>query len=423
MAPNHTATLSLPSTRKSDVASPDVVGQHGRGGSSMLPTSHQKTRVGLQLQVNTRHLAAHHLKAYPQCSVDIPSSQHAHEYPAHDSHVSPSHVLSGKRLPRMHSSSSSSPQQIKPSVVLGKRKAEVLDLEQLRATKSHTILHDSNHGHLPDVPGTLEVGGDETNLNPEGDNLSVFTNMPPMPSLPGNGADAGSPVAVPIPGFDHKSPMEGQNSDQGTLSLVNPNKSLEPTKSHGAMDTTPIANMIPGKRPKGQELSSPCKGKQTVENHQRSCSTDTTSSNSSTSLEKTQTPSAEGSERSEDEEKQEGSRKLNRFIQQVQEWADMLEDIRAARGGTLAFEIFGDEPTDCPKLLHILQEIDAKKNWITMQEAQSTRLAKNLNLVLKTCDAVDEAQIVHIGRRVLDNFAQRFLNRRYPDESAGSDEN
>ncbi|KAI6034091.1 hypothetical protein BKA83DRAFT_4184790 [Pisolithus microcarpus] len=345
MAPNHTATLSLPSTRKSDVASPDVVGQHGRG-------SHQKTRVGLQLQVNTRHLAAHHLKAYPQCSVDIPSSQHAHEHPAHDSHVSPSHVLSGKSLPRMHSSSSSSPQQIKPSVVLGKRKAE--------------------------------VGGDETNLNPEGDNLSVFTNMPPMPSLPGNGADAGSPVAVPIPGFDHKSPMEGQNSDQGTLSLVSPNKSLEPTKSHGAMDTTPIANMIPGKRPKGQELSSPCKGKQTVENHQRSCSTDTTSSNSSTSLEKTQTPSAEGSERSEDEEKQEGSRKLNRFIQQVQEWADMLEDIRAARGGTLAFEIFGDEPTDCPKLLHILQEIDAKKNWITMQEAQSTRLAKNLNLVLKT---------------------------------------
>ncbi|KAI6105479.1 hypothetical protein F5141DRAFT_1123948, partial [Pisolithus sp. B1] len=92
----------------------------------------------------------------------------------------------------------------------------------------------------------------------------------------------------------------------------------------------------------------------------------------------------------------------------------MLEDIRAARGDTLAQ---GFMQTDCPKLLHILQEIDAKKNWITQQEAQSTRLAKNLNLVLKTCDAVDEAQTVHIGRRVLDNFAQRFLNRRYPDES------
>lgn len=422
MAPNHIATLSLPSTRKSDLASSDAVGQHGRDGSSMLPTSHQKTKAGLQVQVNTRHLAAHHLKAYPQCSVDIPSSQHAHEYPVHDSHVSSSHVLSGERLPRMHSSPSSSPppppQQIKPSAVLGKRKAEVLDLEQLRANKSHTILLDSNHGRLPGVPGTLEVGGDETNLNNEGNNLSVFTNMPPMPSLPDSGEDAGSPVAAPIPGFHHKSSMEG------TLSLVSPNKSLEPTKSHhGVMDTTPIANMIPDKIPRGDETSRLCKGEQTVDKHQRSCSSDATSSNTSKSLEKTQTPSAEGSEGSEDEGKQEGSRKLNRFIHQVQEWADMLEDIRAARGGTLAFEIFGDEPTDCPKLLHILQEIDAKKNWITKQEAQSTRLAKNLNLVLKTCDAVDEAQTVHIGQRILDNFAQRFLNRRYPDDSTGSDGN
>ncbi|KAI6128512.1 hypothetical protein EDD16DRAFT_1549011 [Pisolithus croceorrhizus] len=181
--------------------------------------------------------------------------------------------------------------------------------------------------------------------------------------------------------------------------------------------------MVPDKRPKGEEFSRPCKGKQSVADHQRSCSIDTTTSNSSTSQRETQTPSVEDSEGSEDDEERGRSRKLNRFIHQVQQWADMLEDIRAARSGTVTFEIFGDEPTDCPKLLHILQEIDAKKNWITQQEAQSTRLAKNLKMVLKTCDAVDEAQTVHIGRRVLDNFAQRFLNRRYPDESTGNDGN
>lgn len=322
----------------------------------------------------------------------------------------------------MHTSSSP-PQKIEPSAVLGKRKAEVVDLEQLRATKSHLPLFDSKNGQPLNVPGTLEVGGDEVNLNPEGDNLSVFTNMPPVPSLPSNGADAGPPMAVPILGFDHRTPVGGQSSGQGALSLASLNKSLEPTKSHGAIDTTTVANMVPDKRPKGQEFSKPCKGKQSVGNHQRSCSIDATTSNSSTLLKKTQTPSVEDSEGSEDDEEQGGSRKLNGFVHQVQEWADMLEDIRAARGGTLAFEIFGDDPTDCPKLLHILQEIDAKKNWITRQEAQSSRLAKNLNLVLKTCDAVDEAQTVHVGRRILDNFAQRFLNRRYPDESTGSDGN
>ncbi|KAI6128513.1 hypothetical protein EDD16DRAFT_133674 [Pisolithus croceorrhizus] len=216
MAPNHTVTLLLPSARRGDLCPPGViVGQHGRDGSSMLPTSHQKTRVGLQLQVNTRHFAAHHLKAYHQHSVDIPSSQHANEYPAHDSHFPPSYVPPGKGGPKMHSPSLSPPQKIEPSVVLGKCKAEVLGLEQLKATKSHPPLFDSKSGQLPDVSGTLEADGDEVNLNPEGDNLSVFTNMPPVPSLPGNAADAGPPAAAPIPGLNHKAPVKGQGSGQG----------------------------------------------------------------------------------------------------------------------------------------------------------------------------------------------------------------
>ncbi|KAI6047076.1 hypothetical protein EDC04DRAFT_583086 [Pisolithus marmoratus] len=294
------------------------------------------------------------------------------------------------------------PQEMELDVVLGKCKAEVLGLEQPRTIKSHSPPLDTKEWQLSNTPGTSKVDGEDS----EGDNLSVFTNMPPVLSLPGNVAGAGPPVVIPVPEIDYKIPVKRQSSGHGQEALASISKPLEP-------DTTTATNMVPdNKGSKGQELPRSCKSKQP----QRSCSIDTTTSDSDTSLEKTQPSSAND----EDDEEQKGGMKLTGFVHQVQEWADMLEDIRAARGGTLTFEIFGDEPSDCPKLLHILQEIDTKKNWITREEAQSTRLAKNLNLVLKTCDVVEEAQTVHVGRRILDNFAQRFLNRRYPDDSTGS---
>lgn len=390
MATDHSAALSFARPARSHLCShSDLAGKHGGHGSSMS-TNHQ-TAARLQLQVNIRHLATHHIQGYHQQSLDIPSSQCQKEYHVHDSHLSSTLY---KTEVSKHNLSQSPPKAAQLHAVLGKRKAEVLGLEQPKVIRSHPALLDNEEGHVPDGPGTLEIGGEEVNLDSEGDNLSIFTNVPTALLLPGNVAD--------VPEISHLPPMKGESSghDGGTPPLAVP-------------ATASLSKPVDTSR--GQKPPRSCKDKQS---HHRSCSISTTASGSSISLEKTQAPSVESTQ--DEEEEQRGGTKLARFIQQVQEWADMLEDIRAARGGTLTFEIFGDEPTDCPKLLNILQEIDAKKNWITEQEAKSTRLAKILNLVLKTCDAVDEAQTVRIGRRILDNFAQRFLNRRYPDGSAGS---
>lgn len=387
MAADHSAALSFARPARSHLCShSDLAGKYGGHDSSMSTNCQTAARV--QLQVNTRHLATHHIQAYHQQSLDIPSSQCQKEYHVHDSHLSSTLY---KTEVSKHSLSQSPPKVAQPHGVLGKRKAEVLGLEQPKVIRSHLALQE---GQVPDGLGTLEVGGEEMNLDSEGDNLGIFTNMPPALPLPANVAD--------FPEISHLPPMKGESSghDGGTLPLPIP---------AAASLSKPVDTS------RGQKLSRSCKDKQS---HHRSCSISTTASGSSISLEKTQAPPVESPQ--DEEEEQRGGTKLARFIQQVQEWADMLEDIRAARGGTLTFEIFGDEATDCPKLLNILQEIDAKKNWITEQEAKSTRLAKILNLVLKTCDAVDEAQTVRIGRRILDNFAQRFLNRRYPGGSAGS---
>lgn len=67
-----------------------------------------------------------------------------------------------------------------------------------------------------------------------------------------------------------------------------------------------------------------------------------------------------------------------------------------------------------PDLLSLLEDIDQWKNQVTLQEAYFTNLVEKIDKVLKTCKASKDWQITSLATRILDNFYQRFQNRRFP---------
>ncbi|KIJ70487.1 hypothetical protein HYDPIDRAFT_35864 [Hydnomerulius pinastri MD-312] len=102
---------------------------------------------------------------------------------------------------------------------------------------------------------------------------------------------------------------------------------------------------------------------------------------------------------------------LKGFKDKVQEWSDALNSLSKAM---LLSELFGGEPT--PKLVDLLKEIDQKKNWITKDEVHATGLSKYIRKVLKSCVAMNDEESAKIAVRILDNFSQRFLDKRFPSE-------
>lgn len=149
------------------------------------------------------------------------------------------------------------------------------------------------------------------------------------------------------------------------------------------------------------------KGKQPVRAHP--CFSDSgPASGSHVTLERTRAPSMHDTEVDEEE------RAVQPEIIDVEGWSNMLRQIYLTRKNLS--DIFGDdEPSDCQKLLNLLQKIDDNKNWITYDEAFSTRLAKRLKKIYLSCVADGgEAETVQVASRILDNFGQRFSNRRFP---------
>lgn len=67
--------------------------------------------------------------------------------------------------------------------------------------------------------------------------------------------------------------------------------------------------------------------------------------------------------------------------------------------------------------MDLLNTIDEKKNWVTMDEAGKTRLAFYLRKIYRSCVNGGERETVDVASRILDNFAQRFSNRRFPDDN------
>lgn len=51
---------------------------------------------------------------------------------------------------------------------------------------------------------------------------------------------------------------------------------------------------------------------------------------------------------------------------------------------------------------------------MTKDEVVQSKLARRLRKVLHTCDLQEEAGIIEIIEVLLDNFGQRFINRRRP---------
>ncbi|KAH7916768.1 hypothetical protein BJ138DRAFT_1139109 [Hygrophoropsis aurantiaca] len=69
------------------------------------------------------------------------------------------------------------------------------------------------------------------------------------------------------------------------------------------------------------------------------------------------------------------------------------------------------------ELLGILRDIDDNKHWITKAEATQSRLAGKVRNMLKTIDRELEMESKKVARRILDDFAQRFMGERYPRRS------
>lgn len=426
------------------------------------PTSNSQTKnlKELQLHVNMRHLRSLHNGHQHASSVEhkdsgdrvtTTTSSNVHTTTNHSS----TFVLQGNH-----------------STILGKRKTGVLDEDFNKPTrlgreaaKAFQLKLDTQRDRANTSSGSVKEGDLDAEV---ASGLGAFTNVP----LAAGGHPHGSPTAVAAGGTgspQHASPTKstrksarprkglvafwdnlgddiGPATDSGVSTRSSASIKRHKTKSvtpedpgpdnleafwdrlgddqtgsdssvreisptESGVSSAPIklrkqsttmdaeAVQLTERRPKGN------KGKQPVRDHP--CfNNGGPASGSRVTLDRTRAPSmhdteideGEGPDQSEDID--------------IEGWSNMLRQIYLTRKNLS--EIFGDEPADCQKLLSLLRKIDDNKNWVTRHEASSTRLAKRLKKIYLSCEQDVEAETRQVASRILDNFSQRFSNRRFP---------
>ncbi|KAG1753757.1 uncharacterized protein EDB91DRAFT_1286345 [Suillus paluster] len=95
----------------------------------------------------------------------------------------------------------------------------------------------------------------------------------------------------------------------------------------------------------------------------------------------------------------------------VRRWADRLKGIHTAYLEAL----FDEEiiPMSGREILELLKEIDEDKNWATRAEIEDSHLEQFLSIVVDA-HLANGTEAHKLATLILDNFAQRFHNLRYP---------
>ncbi|KAF9222037.1 hypothetical protein BS17DRAFT_784338 [Gyrodon lividus] len=450
---------TLCNSSSSITAVPGTTGQSTTGGVSQTHLLRPCHGSKLILQVNTRHVAAHH--PYSMLPQDHLASQLLLQ-PLPSSQVTCLTSQQAKKLGKVTKTmkdedhaiqflNACPSRGIQTNVMLGKRKAELLEDTQLPYPKADSNGHSASaetQGILSTIENThgIECQDADTQFS------AAINTLPTHVSKQVSGhttvqPPAESPILLPV-----------LVSSPGQINFTIPSTPPQPTtpttptyslhlhspviiKSHGLpspISNAPVTPVSPsihiGSFPMASNLSvEPLTPKKPADVlipkdlrrvdrlglAKRSTKCNAMASSSQITLDDMDIDESEGNmtiDESEDDNREWNVITQTGFKKKVQEWANAVENIRHARKMMLEFELFGDTPiytANGPELLDVLKEIDQQKHWVTYDEERVTGLASQIIEILRTCNTMQDTESIKLAVQIVDNFHQRFMGERF----------
>ncbi|KAG6335050.1 hypothetical protein ID866_4052 [Astraeus odoratus] len=442
---NRTVLPLLANSTGNDLHAPGVKAEQYSVPSHMLPAGHHKaSQQALQLHVNLRHLAAHHKHgtAHQQKSTSV-SSLNQQVLPQKTA------TIQASLLPMnvWHGNKDVAPKAFVSNTVLEQHKMDTLEKSTISGSTSNKTMLGLNHGS-----GSIShlQCQEDLELDREGGGLRAFTNIPSKLAL--NCLSNIMPtkaVARPIHASSNKAATNTSpiTSNSITCRQSSMEQELQPSENHKIRASPAISAstssgssmslkrprfartvMFAEAGPKSEDEEETVAKRVKIDSHSseqrpRSNRTNAVASSSRTRLEtENRASSVESVEEfgqlddEDEDEEQEDIRCLRDDDFKIQYWAKTLKKMDKARREAKAQD---NAQTEFPKLLELVRKIDAGKNWITLEQAGHSKLARNLKKLYRDCDPEHEYEIRHVLERILDNFAQRFNNRRFPPAEQG----